>query len=61
MSENEKPDHPRPDKASHSNPPPAGPHAKPDLTDPIKTPGSGALPPRDAETEKDIDTDPGTG
>ncbi|MFD2237775.1 hypothetical protein [Aureimonas populi] len=34
-----KPEDERPDKT-----PPAGPHAKPDLTDNEKTPGAGSLP-----------------
>jgi hypothetical protein len=38
--------------------PPAGPHAKPELTDPIKTPGAGALPTSD---RKDGDADSATG
>jgi hypothetical protein len=30
--------------------PPAGPHDKPELTDPAKTPGTGVLPEKDAPT-----------
>jgi hypothetical protein len=37
--------------------PPAGPHAKPELTDRDKTPGSGALP----DETLDGDIDPGSG
>ncbi|MCP8938827.1 hypothetical protein NK718_09900 [Alsobacter sp. SYSU M60028] len=37
-------------------PPPAGPHAKPELTDPDKTPGAGTLP----EPRRD-DVSSGTG
>ncbi|MFO7298161.1 MAG: hypothetical protein DIU57_006960 [Pseudomonadota bacterium] len=36
---------------------PAGPHARPDLTDPEATPGTGALP--DVSVDKDVD--PGNG
>lgn len=32
---------------------PAGPHARPELTDPEATPGTGALP--DISVEKDVD------
>lgn len=31
-------------KQPKDNPPPAGPHARPDLVDESKTPGTGALP-----------------
>lgn len=48
------------DQPKRSDPPakgpPAGPHGKPALIDPIKTPGSGALPDPD-----DRDTDASTG
>ena len=33
--------------------PAAGPHAKPELTDPDKTPGAGTLPPVDKEHDDD--------
>ncbi len=33
--------------------PAAGPHAKPALTDPDKTPGAGTLPPVDQEQDDD--------
>jgi hypothetical protein len=33
--------------------PAAGPHAKPELTDPDKTPGAGTLPPADKEGDED--------
>jgi hypothetical protein len=33
--------------------PAAGPHAKPELTDPEKTPGAGTLPPVDNEQDDD--------
>ena len=46
------PPHPDPD-ADH---PPAGPHAKPELTDDSKTPGAGTLPSSD-----DPKVDTGTG
>jgi hypothetical protein len=36
--------HPKPDEKIS----PAGPHDKPDLTDPHKTPGSGVLPESDS-------------
>jgi len=36
---------------------PAGPHARPELTDEDATPGTGALP----EPQPDGDVDPGTG
>lgn len=36
---------------------PAGPHARPELTDPEATPGAGALP----DISKDKDVDPGSG
>jgi hypothetical protein len=56
MTENsEKPDvktQPKPDEKT----PPAGPHAKPELTDRDKTPGSGALP-----DKHQPDADGGTG
>jgi hypothetical protein len=35
---------------------PAGPHAAPDLTDPSRTPGAGALPDPKAEDEIDAGT-----
>ncbi|WAJ29225.1 hypothetical protein [Antarcticirhabdus aurantiaca] len=35
--------------------PPAGPHARPDLTDPDKTPGTGSLPDADKD-EADAST-----
>ncbi len=37
--------------------PPAGPHAKPELTDPLSTAGTGALP----NPTPDGEADPGTG
>ena len=33
--------------------PAAGPHSKPELTDPDKTPGAGTLPPVDKEQDDD--------
>ncbi|MCX5494957.1 hypothetical protein OSH11_09595 [Kaistia dalseonensis] len=39
-------------------PSPAGPHDKPELTNPELTPGTGALPDR---TVKERDVDPGAG
>lgn len=43
-------------KPNESDPPPAGPHAKPELIDEEKTPGSGVLP-----DEDDQSTDAPTG
>jgi hypothetical protein len=45
---------PHPDPAASL--PPAGPHARPELTDPAKTPGAGTLP---SNGDKQVDT--GTG
>jgi len=44
-----------------SDMPPAGPHAKSQLTDEDKTPGAGALPDPDPEQRKSGDVDPGAG
>ena len=51
-----KPRMPRP--KSGKDLPPAGPHDKPELTDPLKTPGTGMLP---TSGKKDIDVDSSTG
>lgn len=39
--------------------PPAGPHDRPDLTNPDATPGTGVLPPGDDTSKRDVD--PGGG
>lgn len=39
------------DPANAEQPPPAGPHAKPELTNPDATPGSGMLPADNAEDD----------
>jgi len=49
-------DKPRNEADRHKKPEPmpaAGPHAKPELTDPDKTPGAGTLPPVDKDQDED--------
>lgn len=48
-----KPNKKTSDREKPEEMPAAGPHAKPELTDPDKTPGAGTLPPADKGRDKD--------
>ena len=56
----EKPkDERKPQRETPNETPPAGPHDRPDLTNPDATPGTGILPRGDDATKRDVD--PGGG